>query len=124
VLEVTALEKRTGLSKTVTMKVGDGIAPFDLKQAREHLGDWIESESEPAGPVPPANKPADRERVMAAAKDLRKRSTALLDAIDATDASELRALLADSQKAIAEGRLQKLVELNESLSDMLFYLEA
>jgi len=65
----------------------------------------------------------DKERVMAAAKDLRKRTTALLDDIDATDASELRTLLADSQKAIAEGRYQKLAELNESLSDMLFYLE-
>lgn len=123
VLEVTALEKRTGLSKTVTMQAGDGIAPFDLKQAREHLGDWIETESEPAGPDPSVETGDEKERVMAAAKDLRKRTTALLDDIDATDASELRALLADSQKAIADGRIRKLAELNESLSDMLFYLE-
>jgi molecular chaperone DnaK len=123
VLEVTAAEKRTGLSKTVTMQAGDGIAAFDLEQAREHLGDWIESEAEAAGPVPLANAADDKERVMAAAKDLRKRTTALLNDIDATDASELRTLLADSQKAIAEGRYQKLAELNESLSDMLFYLE-
>jgi len=123
VLEVTALEKRTGLSKTVTMQAGDGIAAFDLERAREHLGDWIESEDDAAGPVPVVDAADDKERVMAAAKDLRKRTTALLDDIDATDASELRTLLADSQKAIAEGRYQKLAELNESLSDMLFYLE-
>jgi molecular chaperone DnaK len=123
VLEVTAVEKRTGLSKTVTMQAGDGIAPFDLKQAREHLGDWIESEAGTAGPDPSVDTADEKERVMAAAKDLRKRTTALLDDIDATDASELRTLLADSQKAIAEGRFQKLAELNESLSDMLFYLE-
>ena len=123
VLEVTAAEKRTGLSKTVTMQAGDGIAAFDLERAREHLGDWIESEADAAGPVPIVDAADDKEQVMAAAKDLRKRTTALLDDIDATDASELRALLADSQKAIAEGRYQKLAELNESLSDMLFYLE-
>jgi molecular chaperone DnaK len=123
VLEVTAVEKRTGLSKTVTMQAGDGIAAFDLERAREHLGDWIESEADAAGPVPLVDAADDKERVMAAAKDLRKRTTALLDDIDATDASELRTLLADSQKAIAEGRYQKLAELNESLSDMLFYLE-
>jgi DNA-directed RNA polymerase subunit F len=105
------------------MQAGDGIAAFDLERAREHLGDWIESEADAAGPVPIVDAADDKEQVMAAAKDLRKRTTALLDDIDATDASELRALLADSQKAIAEGRYQKLAELNESLSDMLFYLE-
>jgi DNA-directed RNA polymerase subunit F len=85
------------------------------------LGDWIETGSAVRDPA--VDKLDDKERVMAAAKDLRKRTTALLNDIDATDASELRELLADSQKAIAEGRLQKLAELNESLSDMLFYLE-
>jgi molecular chaperone DnaK len=123
VLEVTAVEKRTGLSKTVTMKAGDGTAAFDLERAREHLGDWIESGADSTGPVPSVDTADKKEQIMAAAKDLRKRSTALLNDIDATDASELRELLADSQKAIAEGRLQKLAELNESLSDMLFYLE-
>ena len=37
VLEVTAVEKRTGLSKTVRMQAGNGAATFDLDQAREHL---------------------------------------------------------------------------------------
>jgi molecular chaperone DnaK len=121
VLEVTAVEKRTGLSKTVTMQAGEGTTTFDLERAREHLGDWIETGAAVRDPA--VDKPDDKERIMAAAKDLRKRTTALLNDIDATDASELRELLADSQKAIAEGRLQKLAELNESLSDMLFYLE-
>ena len=35
---------------------------------------------------------------MAAAKDLRKRTTALLNDIDATDASELRELLAEVKR--------------------------
>ncbi|MFZ0243738.1 MAG: Hsp70 family protein [Desulfobacterales bacterium] len=123
VLEVTAVEKRTGLSKTVTMKAGEGAAVFDLKQAREHLGDWVQAEGGAAGAAPAADGVDDRELLVATAKDLRKRSTALLEDIDETDASELRALLAESQKAIADGRIQRLAELNESLSDMLFYLE-
>ncbi len=125
VLEVTAVEKRSGLSKTVTMKAGEGAAVFDLEQAREHLGDWVKAEAGDgeAGSAPAADAADDRERVVAAAKDLRKRSTALLEDIDETDAAELRTLLAESQKAIADGRLQRLAELNESLSDMLFYLE-
>jgi molecular chaperone DnaK len=121
VLEVTAVEKRTGLSKTVTMQAGDGIAAFDLEQAREHLSGWIEAESAMLDPA--VDKSDGKEQVIAAAKDLRKRCTALLNDIDETDASELSALLAESQKAIAEGQLHKLKELNESLSDMLFYLE-
>ncbi len=123
VLEVTALEKRTGLSKTVTMQAGDGATPFDLERSREHLGGWIEAGTGSAAPVSAGDTPDEKGRVLAAAKDLRQRATALLDDIDATDASELRTLLADAQKAIAEGRFQNLSELNESLSDMLFYLE-
>ena len=123
VLEVTALEKRTGLSKTVTMQAGDGAAPFDLERSRAHLGGWIESGTGSAALVSAGDTPDEKGRVLAAAKDLRQRATALLDDIDATDASELRTLLADAQKAIAEGRFQNLSELNESLSDMLFYLE-
>jgi molecular chaperone DnaK len=123
VLEVTAAEKRTGLSKTVTMKTGDGAAAFDLERAREHLSDWIDSGAASATPGPALEGSEEKEQVITLAKDLRKRSTALLEEIDATDADELRALLAESQKAIAKGRLQKLAELNESLSDMLFYLE-
>jgi len=123
VLEVTALEKRTGLSKTVTMQAGDGIAAFDLEQAREHLGGWIDSGAVSTAPGSSGTASDDKDRVLDAAKDLRRRALVLLDDIDETDASELRTLLADSQKAIAEGGHQALSDLNESLSDMLFYLE-
>jgi len=121
VLEVTAVEKRTGLSKTVRMQAGNGAAAFDLDQAREHL-------SAAFGPAPAAPgrfKETDetKQPVIVLAKDLRKRANALLDDIDATDAEELRGLLAESQKAVADGDLPKLTQLNESLSDMLFYLE-
>ncbi len=121
VLEVTALEKRTGLFKTVKMQTGKDATAFDLDQAREHLRAAFGSD--PAAPGPPKAASEDKQPVIVAAKDLRKRANVLLDNIDATDADELRALLAESQKALAEGDLPKLTQLNESLSDMLFYLE-
>ena len=120
-LEVTAVEKRTGLSKTVTMETDNGQAPLDLNAARENL-------SAALGQAPPttadATQTADaKQTLINAAKDLRKRAGVLLDNIDPTDAQELRSLLADSQKAVSNGDADKLAQLNESLSDMLFYLE-
>jgi len=120
-LEVTAVEKRTGLSKTVTMETDNGQAPLDLNAARENL-------SAALGQAPPttadATQTADaKQTLINAAKDLRKRAGVLLDSIDPTDAQELRSLLADSQKAVSNGDADKLAQLNESLSDMLFYLE-
>ena len=121
VLDVTAMEKRTGLSKTVRMQAGNGAAAFDLDQAREHLSAAFGPD--PAAPGRSKEISGDKQHVIVAAKDLRKRANVFLDDIDATDADELRALLAESQKAVADGDLPKLTQLNESLSDMLFYLE-
>jgi molecular chaperone DnaK len=121
VLEVTAVEKRTGLSKTVRMQAGSGAAAFDLDQAREHLSAAFGPD--PAAPGRSKDTDEDKQHVIVWAKELRKRATVLLDDIDATDAEELRGLLAESQKAVADGDLPKLKQLNESLSDMLFYLE-
>jgi len=121
VLEVTAMEKRTGLSKTVRMQAGSGAAAFDLDQAREHLSAAFGAD--PAAPGRSKEISGDKQHAIVAAKDLRKRANVFLDDIDATDADELRALLAESQKAVADGDLPKLTQLNESLSDMLFYLE-
>ena len=120
-LEVTAVEKRTGLSKTVTMETDNGHASLDLNAARENL-------SAALGQAPPttadATQTADaKQTLINVAKDLRKRAGVLLDNIDPTDARELRSLLADSQKAVSNGDADKLAQLNESLSDMLFYLE-
>jgi molecular chaperone DnaK len=121
VLEVTAMEKRTGLSKTVRMQAGNGAAAFNLDQAREHLSAAFGLD--PAAPGRSKELSGDKQHVIVVAKDLRKRANVFLDDIDATDADELRALLAESQKAVADGDLPKLTQLNESLSDMLFYLE-
>lgn len=120
-LEVTAVEKRTGLSKTVTMETDNGIAPLDLDTARENLSAALGQSPATAGN---ASQITDaKQTLINVAKDLRKRAGVLIDSIDPTDAQELRSLLAGSQKAVANGDADKLAQLNESLSDMLFYLE-
>jgi molecular chaperone DnaK len=121
VLEVTAMEKRTGLSKTVRMQAGSGASAFNLDQARERLSAAFGTGSAESGLSKTQSE--DKQQIILVAKDLRKRANVLLDDIDATDADELRALLAESQKALADCDLPKLTQLNESLSDMLFYLE-
>jgi DNA-directed RNA polymerase subunit F len=103
------------------MQASNGAAAFDLDQAREHLSAAFGPD--PAAPDRSKEISEDKQQAIVVAKDLRKRANVLLDDIDATDADELRALLAESQKAVADGDLPKLTQLNESLSDMLFYLE-
>ncbi len=120
-LEVTAVEKRTGLSKTVTMETDNGQAPLDLDAARKNLSAALAQA--PATNADDWQTTDAQQTLINAAKDLRKRAGALLDSIDPTDAQELRSLLADSQKAVSNGDADKLAQLNESLSDMLFYLE-
>ncbi len=118
ILEVTAEEKRTGLSKTVRMETEGAATGFDLAEARRNIAALV---SEEEGKAPAAGE--DGDRVLLEAKDLRRRARALLDQVDDVDAEELRGLIEESRKAVREGDRVRLTELNESLSDMLFYLE-
>ena len=120
ILEVTAEEKRTGLAKTVRMETEGAKAAFDLAEARRNVS-ALAPEGKEAGAATPASE--DGDRVLAEARDLRRRARALLDAVDEVDAEELRSLIEESRKAVSSGDRERLAGLNESLSDMLFYLE-
>ncbi len=115
ILEVTAEEKRTGLSKTVRMETEGVETGFDLAEARRNIAALGAEEESVVS--------QDGERSLGEAKELRKRARALLDRVDEVDAEELRSLIEESRKAVGAGDRQRLSELNESLSDMLFYLE-
>ncbi|MBW2064234.1 MAG: Hsp70 family protein [Deltaproteobacteria bacterium] len=121
ILEVTATEKRTGLSKTVKMDTSKHRDVFDLEKARRNLASLVDEETLEGISDSPGGK--GKEAILCEAKDLRKRAEALLGSIDEEDAAQLRPLIQQSKKAVAEGDIEKLAELNESLSDMLFYLE-
>lgn len=121
VLEVTAEEKRTGLSKTVRMDTGKSGSAFDLQKARKNIAALINEEEFAQEEKPVEGK--TEEVLVAEAKELRKRAEKIMDIIDETDASELQALIQQTKDAIAGGDMERVAELNESLSDMLFYLE-
>lgn len=57
------------------------------------------------------------------AKSLRKRAEGMIPDVNEEDAAELKDLLEQNRRAIAENDWETVNRLNESLSDMLFYLE-
>jgi len=136
-LKVTAREKITGLSRTVTMdttKAGARAAGQKLREIEALLSELTGDESpldkgeageaQLAAPreVPEA---ADRQKdgLLARAQTLRKRAEAIQDRVGEEDAVEITRLLEESRQAISGGDWESVGRLNESLADMLFYLE-
>lgn len=142
-LKVTALEKLTGLSKSVTMDINEKGAAFDIESARANIegllgldgspddgdGNDDDGEGAPAGDRAAAGKdtaaggPADKP-LLAEAKELRQRAEALLATeLKEEDATDVREHLQQSGDAIKSGDWQKLREHTDALSDLVFYLE-
>jgi hypothetical protein len=122
---VTAKEKNTGLAKTVTMDTR-GAAVLDMDQARRNIASLIgEPEAGESGADGDANEALEApEALLATAKDLRKRGEALLaQNINADDAGEIRELIHHSAEAIADRDWKSLSRTNDTLSDLIFYLE-
>ncbi|MEX2382814.1 MAG: Hsp70 family protein [Opitutales bacterium] len=134
-LHVTAREKSTGLSKSVSIDTRSKKESLDLEQARVNIAQLIKEgeglaksdkmlEAAAAGlSVGEAESPA-QEEMLQVARDLKKRAEALLRLnIDPGDAEELRSLIDDSGKAVAAHDWGTLSDLNDRVSDLLFYLE-
>jgi len=120
ILAVTATEKSTGLAKTVRMEttVVDGC------------GRSVSSISLDDEPVPLAEEGDDdvpdfleAEEAINQARELRRRAAKLRNIADGADADEIKSLISASREAIAATQWERLTELNESLADLLFYLE-
>lgn len=123
ILEVTAVEKQTGLSKTVRMETGEKNVFFDIDKARKNISEFLSEDEQKEEMDPTPGGRGKDNRLLNESKELKKRAQILMKTVDETDAAELRALIDQSKKAVSEGNLTVLAELNESLSDMLFYLE-
>ena len=117
---MTATEKSTGLAKTVRMEttVVDGC------------GRSVNSISLDDEPVPLAEEGDDdvpdfleAEEAINQARELRRRAAKLRNIADEADADEIKSLISASREAIAATQWERLTELNESLADLLFYLE-
>jgi molecular chaperone DnaK len=128
-IKVTATEKATGLAKTVEMDTR-GRRVLDLEEARRNIasvlsGSGAAPQGHPAEASPSAGaEDGDSAKLVAAAKDLRKRAEALLQkSVPPEDADEIRQLVHQSAKAISESDWRGLHAKNDALSDLLFYLE-
>ena len=125
-LTVTATEKHTGLAKTVTMDTR-GTHVLDMDEARRNIASLLE----PLAQLVDAEAFSDDdeaveapERLLSTAKDLRKRGEALLTRhIDDDDARQIRELIHASAGAITSREWRLLAEVNDALSDLVFYLE-
>ncbi len=134
-LKVTATEKVTGLSKTVTLDTRKAAATFDMQEARRNIEALLESSEEgeeeateqevmALGPGTTTEADEEHKALLATAKDLRKRGEGLIGSgISESDAAEVKELLDQSAEAVKAHDWEKLTELNESLSDLVYYLE-
>ncbi|RYD72495.1 MAG: heat-shock protein Hsp70, partial [Verrucomicrobiaceae bacterium] len=126
-LKVTASEKITGHSKTVTLDTRQAAVALDMSQARRNIealmGEMLEDTGDEEE-KPLLETGGEHHALLATAKDLRKRSEALLGSgIGEEDATEITNLLKQSADAVKAQDWEKLGELNESLSDLVYYLE-
>lgn len=123
-LKVTAKEKTTGLSKTVTMDTTKKGKVANLEERRRNIASLLEDDEDDRDEADAFSLDiGDKQTLIVRAKALRKRAEGLLSGVNEEDAAELSSLLEQSRQAIAAQDWETVAGLNESLSDMLFYLE-
>lgn len=123
-LKVTAKEKTTGLSKTVTMDTTKKGKVANLEEKRRNIASFMEDDEDTGDEADAFSSGVeDKQTLIVKAKGLRKRAEGLLSGVNEEDAAELSSLLEQSRQAIAAQDWETVAGLNESLSDMLFYLE-
>lgn len=123
-LKVTATEKITGFSKTVTLDTRGSRSTLDLEEARKNIYALVQGSPEAGTPSAEEVESLVQQEALNTARDLRKRADALLaTGIGADDAAEINDLLKQSAEAVAARDWEPLQTLNDTLSDLLFYLE-
>jgi len=95
-----------------------GQRVVDIEKARRNIA------AVAGEPTAQPDEVEDPEARLAAARDLRKRAEALVGAnLSPDDAAEIHRLLHGCAHAVAARDRDRLQELGDSLSDLLFYLE-
>lgn len=120
ILDVTAEELDTGLTKTVRMETSGETELFDINKAMKNISDVA---IETIDDTDEYFDTTENNETLTKAKSLRKRAESLINSLDKVDANEINDLLNLSRSFISSNDMTKLDEINESLSDMLFYLE-
>ncbi|MDB6152186.1 MAG: dnaK 1 [Chthoniobacteraceae bacterium] len=123
-LTVTATERVTGLKKSVTLDTRNVHASFDLAAARQNIMSLVDQDMLELEEPGEDSEPVDSHALLVSAKELRKRAEALLEnKVTEEDAVEIRELLRKSAEAVKAKDIESLQPLNDSLSDIIFYLE-
>lgn len=130
ILKVTAIEKRTGLSKVVTMDTKHIKPHFNIAEAQKNIASLLTDESENEETEVSdvdftiiEGGETEKQPLLIKAKELRKRAEKLLSSIGQEDAKEIRDLLDKSREAVNVQDIKLLSDINISLEDILFYLE-
>jgi uncharacterized protein YjgD (DUF1641 family) len=105
------------------METSGETEQFNLKRAQQNISNISIEEETDVEPISPLEDTTDNNKILLQAKSLRKRAESLFNSIDEVDANEITDLLNKSKTAILEKDMYELDEINNSLSDMLFYLE-
>ena len=125
-LSVTGTEKATGLNKQVVMDTNSTLRTFDLEKARENISELTEihvaSETDEVPDETPNN--SIDQTAINEAKQLRKRAESLIaEGVDEEDEAEVLELINRTTAAVKAGDESLILRHNQSLSDVLFYLE-
>lgn len=130
ILKVTAMEKRTGLLKAVTMDTKNVKPHLDIAEAQKNIASLLsdETEYEDVEIVDVVEQninggEPDKQPLLAKAKELRKRAEKLLGSVAEDNAKDIRDMLEKNREAINAGDMKRLAETNTSLEDIIFYLE-
>lgn len=130
ILKVTAIEKCSGLSKTVTLDTKNVKPHLDIAEAQKNIASLLSDEDEydedetiEAVEQDAAGGEPGKQPLLAKAKELRKRAEKLLGSIAEEDAKDIRDMLEKNREAINTGDMKRLAETNTSLEDIIFYLE-
>jgi molecular chaperone DnaK len=134
ILKVTAIEKRTGLAKHITIEgATTALSEAELANARQRVqelfGDADEEEHD-VGPLDDEDHSAEPETAgrdervtISEARALLERSRRLLDRMSAEDREEAIALHETIEDALAANDPERLREVTAELADLLFYVE-
>ena len=132
ILEVTATEKVSGLSKTVRMSSVNSISEYDFTESQKKLMEFDDGNdydsispevTEENGETSRQNATGQQKELLRRAKSLRQRAEKISDRLDEDDTLEINNLLDTSKECVKNSDWKKLTQTCESLSDILFYLE-
>ncbi len=119
ILNVTALEKNTGLKKSITIE--NAFAKMDSAQMQISK-DRVDAMFGPSGDTPEQVEIVEDENVVEA-KTLVEKAQAALDQATIDDRDEILALINNIDSAIESGDADALADFTGELSDILYYLD-